>query len=229
MKKPGAMTREMIMVHTAFRREFGFMAELVRGVFEGDRHRAEIVADHIELISTVLHHHHHAEDLAIWPRLLERSPQEILPLVHGMENHHQRIASLLDDLMKEVVAWRADAGGSHRDAVGRTLADLVPLLREHLGMEELYVLPVVEKHISGDEWDEMVSQGAAEIPPDKLPTFFGAMMYEGAPAAVQDSLDNMPQDVRAMLSELAPRLYADYAERVYGTRTPPRASAGSPA
>ena len=220
-KVPGSMTREMVMVHTGFRREFGFMPELVRGVFEGDRHRAEIVADHIELVSSVLHHHHHGEDIVIWPRLLERCPEEILPLVHGMEGHHERIAALNDDLAKHVAAWRTDAGVQHRDAVLRTLEDMLPVLREHLLMEEQYVLPLIEKHITGDEWDAMVAAGAAETPQEQLPLIVGLMMYEGAPSAVQDALDNMPEEIRSMLTEAAPRLYGDYAERVYGTRTPP--------
>src|ERR1700754_1415175 len=220
-KMPGAMTKEMVMVHTAFRREFGFMPELVSGVFEGDRHRAEIIADHIDLISMVLHHHHHGEDLVIWPRLLERCAEEILPLVHGMEAHHERIASLGDDLNKHIAAWRTDASANHREAVLRTLNDLLPVLREHLLLEEQYVLPLIEKHITADEWDGMVAQGASETPQDKLPLIFGVMMYEGAPAAVQDALSNIPEEVRPVIAEAAPRLYGDYAERVYGTRTPP--------
>jgi hemerythrin-like domain-containing protein len=224
-KVPGAMTREMVMVHTGFRREFGFMPELVRGVFEGDRHRAEIIADHVELVWTVLHRHHHGEDLVIWPRLLERCAEEIRPLVHGMEAHHERIASLGEDLTKQVAAWRTDASLAHRDAVLHTLNELLPVLREHLGMEEMYVLPLIEKHITGDEWDAMVQHGVAETPQEQLPLILGLMMYEGAPSAVQDALDNVPEEVREMITEAAPRLYGDYAERVYGTRTPPFGSA----
>ena len=48
-KLPGAKTREMLMVHNAFRREFGLTPALVRGVADGDRQRAETLADHIEL------------------------------------------------------------------------------------------------------------------------------------------------------------------------------------
>ncbi|NMO57568.1 hemerythrin domain-containing protein [Actinoplanes sp. TBRC 11911] len=220
-KVPGAMTREMVMVHTAFRREFGFMPELVHGVFEGDRHRAEIISDHIELISSVLHRHHHGEDMHIWPRLLERCPEEILPLVHGMEGHHEKIAAYGEDLTKQIAAWRTDAGVAHRDAVLHTLEDLLPILTEHLGMEERFVLPLIEKHISADEWDGMVAEGAGETPPEQLPLMFGIIMYEGAPSAVQDALNNIPEEARPVITEAAPRLYGDYAERVYGTRTPP--------
>jgi len=224
-KAPGAMTREMQMVHTALRREFGLMPELVRSVTEGDQDRVAVVADHIELIGMALHEHHHAEDLTIWPNLLERCPEEVAPLVHGMEKHHERIAELGSDLTKTVTAWRVDPNAANRDAVLAVLDPLVAVLREHLGAEEAYVLPLIEKHITGDEWDAMVAEGAAKLPQDKMPLVLGIMMYEGDPSAVKDALDNIPEEVRATVAEMAPRLYADYAETIYGTPTPPREAA----
>jgi hemerythrin-like domain-containing protein len=224
-KEPGVMTREMVMIHTGFVREFCAMPELLRGVSEGDRKRAEIVADHIELIAQTLHLHHHGEDLEIWPRLLERCPEEIRPLVHGMEKHHELIAAGLDELAKEIPAWRSDASIASRDALLRTLDDLLPVLRQHLGMEVAYVLPLIEKHISSDEWDAMVRHGASQTSPEKLPVLLGLMMYQGDPRAVQTTFDNMPKEVRPILAEAAPKAYGDYAERVYGTRTPPHGPA----
>ena len=163
-KAPGSMTREMVMVHTGLRREFGHLPRLVRGVFDGARGRAEIVADHIELISLAIKEHHGGEDRVVWPRLLERCPAEIAPLVHAMESDHERIAVLLGDPTTQVPAWRADANAASRDAMLRTLEGLLPLLRTHLDEEVKYVLPLVEKHITADEWDAMVAAGAATFP-----------------------------------------------------------------
>jgi hemerythrin-like domain-containing protein len=150
-----AMTSEMVMMHTGLRREFGFMPELARGVFEGDRRRAGVVAGHIELIWSVLDNHHKGEDTVIWPRLLERCPVEILPLVHAMEGHHESITTLGGELTKHAAAWRTDASVSHREAVLHTLDLLLPVLRERLKMEELYVLPLIEstsRPPSGPAW-----------------------------------------------------------------------------
>ena len=218
------MTREMTMVHTGFLREFFLMPELVKGVPDGNRDRAEIVAEHIAMMSFGLHHHHQAEDVGIWPRLLERAPEEIRPLVHGMEKHHERIATGLEDLTKGIAAWRADPTPANRDAVTRTLADLLPVLREHLAEELEYVLPLIEKHIAGDEWDATFAAGLSQMPPESLPLVMGLMMYEGEPAAVQDSLNNVPEEIRPAVAAAAPKAYGDYAERLYGTRTPPRAA-----
>jgi hemerythrin-like domain-containing protein len=210
----------MVMAHTGFRREFGLMPQMVQGVSEGDRKRAEIVADHIAFIWTLLHNHHHSEDLVIWPRLLERCPDEILPLVHGMEKHHERIAALGAELTKGVATWSPDAEVTHRDAVLRTLEQLLPILREHLGAEEEYVLPLIEKHITSDEWNSMASANAGSLPQDRMPLIFGLFMYEGAPSAIQDAISSLPEKMRPVIAQDAPRIYGDYAELVYGTRTP---------
>jgi hemerythrin superfamily protein len=214
----------MVMVHTGFRREFGLMPQLVRGVFDGDRPRAGSIADHIELIDMVLEVHHTAEDRLIWPRLLERCPEEIRPLVHGMESQHERIHELLGDLTKGIAAWRDDAGDKNREAVARTIDDLLPVLEEHLGMEEKYVLPLIEKHITEPEWGELAAEQGGHFPPEKRPLILGIMMYEGAPAAVREMLGNLPDEARPIIAEAAPRAYGEYAEHVYGTRTPPYGS-----
>jgi hemerythrin-like domain-containing protein len=220
-KEPGAMTREMTMVHIGFLREFFLMPGLVRGVPDGDRVRVELVTDHVGMLSFGLHHHHHAEDMGIWPRLLERAPDEVQPLVHGMERHHERIAASIDELTKEIAAWRADPSAVNRDAVANTLDGLLPVLREHLDEEVAYVLPIIEKHITADEWDATFAQGLSQMPPGSLPLVMGLMMYEGDPLAVQDALNNVPEQARSAVAEAAPKAYAEYAERLYGTATPP--------
>jgi hemerythrin-like domain-containing protein len=219
-KAPGAMTREMVMVHTAFRREFGLMPELVRGVAAGDRARAAVVADHIELIGDALHHHHSGEDRVIWPALLERCPDSLAPLINLMEEHHERIADLGGRLAKAVAEWRTGGDPAARDSAAQVLDDLLPALHEHLGMEEERVMPLVEEHITADEWDGMVAEAGATTPQDKLALMFGIMMYEGEPAAVQDALANMPAEMRPIIAEVGPQAYAAYAQIVYGTTTP---------
>src|SRR5580698_5857920 len=68
--EPYADVREMYMAHTMFRREFGLLPALIGGVSAADAARAQVVAQHFELIQSVLHHHHHAEDVYLWPRVL---------------------------------------------------------------------------------------------------------------------------------------------------------------
>jgi hypothetical protein len=117
-------------------------------------------------------------------------------------------------------AWRVEADAGGREAAVDVLQQLLPALREHLGAEEELVLPLVEQHITADEWDGMVAEGAASTPPEMLPLALGMMMYEGEPSAVQDALANIPAEVRDIVAEQAPAAYAAYARSVYGTPTP---------
>lgn len=83
------------------------------------------------------------------------------------------------------------------------------------------MLPLIEKHIEVEEWDEMVAGNTAELAPELMPVVLGMMMYDGDPAVTAEILAKTPDEVRSMMAEVAPRSYGDHAQRVYGTRTPP--------
>ncbi|MEU4670019.1 hemerythrin domain-containing protein [Amycolatopsis sp. NPDC023774] len=125
--------------------------------------RAALVARHLELVSTILHRHHHAEDLEIWPNLLERCPADDAPLVSGIARRHERIAFLGVDLTEAISAWRTAPNPAHRDAVLAVLDLLITVLYEHLGVEEDHVLPLIEQHITAPEWTRW-SPGGGRAP-----------------------------------------------------------------
>ena len=72
-------TRDMVVVHTAFRREFGLAPALVRGVATGDRRRAGVVAQHLDMLTAM--------------RFLPSSDTGILP-VAGSVIHEERASPL---------------------------------------------------------------------------------------------------------------------------------------
>jgi hypothetical protein len=104
-----------------------------------------------------------------------------------------------------------------RHALGAALERLVVALYEHMGLEEKLILPIAERHIFAAEWDKMVADGAAAIPPQVGPVLAGMLMYEGG-------LDVVPPEMREILADLAPRAYAAHCERVHGTPAPPRST-----
>ncbi|WP_169739802.1 hemerythrin domain-containing protein [Actinospica robiniae] len=210
------------MVHTGFRREFGLMPSLVRAVTDGDRQRVAIVADHIDLLGIALHEHHHGEDQALWPLLLERCPTDLAPVVHGMQEDHDRIAGLISELAHAVTAWRANADPNDRAAAAGILDQLLPVLREHLGTEVRLVMPLVEQYISAAEWNTMSAVHSNNRTPDQIALTFGMVMYEGEPAAIQDHLKDLPPATRPVFEKAARTAYAAYAKILYGTSTPPR-------
>ncbi|GAA4587122.1 hypothetical protein GCM10023194_35150 [Planotetraspora phitsanulokensis] len=216
--------REMYMLHDMFRREFGLMPGLVRGVTAGDLERAQIIASHVESVSTLLHHHHHSEDEFVWPMLAERVPAELEPFVHLMEDQHEKVAKVAAEVDEAIAAWRDLATGESRQVLAEALDRLLPLLREHLEAEEEHVVPLMESHITATEWNQMVQAGAAQADPEGLPLGFGMLMYEGDPEVVDIAIANMPPEARPLIRQVATEAFAAYAERVHGTPTPPRST-----
>ena len=141
---PFADTRDMYMAHTMFRREFALMPALVRGVTAGDMQRSQIVADHIELMVSVLHHYHEAEDKHLWPRLLNRVAAEIVPIVRLMEDQHQVIGAVIAEIDAAKGVWRNTVDSELGDVLADALDELVRHLNEHLSLQEEHILPVVE-------------------------------------------------------------------------------------
>jgi hemerythrin-like domain-containing protein len=216
-------TREMIAVHTAFRREFALMPELLRGVKAGDSERTKVVADHVAFMVNFLHHHHHAEDENLWPRLLERAPQECDPLVHLMERQHMNVGEALDEIQVALGFWRLsdarEASGTLTVSVNRVL---VPLF-EHLAIEEERILPLAREYITEIEWSAMGDSVAAAMHED-LPVLLGMILYEGDPDVTQALLAKLAGADAPVLRAAGTQAYAAYAQRVYGTDAPPRGS-----
>jgi hypothetical protein len=223
--EPLADVRDMYAVHVVLRRELGLAADLVRDVVAGDLERSRVVGDHIEMTLTFLHTHHSGEDAHLWPRLLERAPQELAPIVRTMEKQHHGIEVAQAEISTHVKTWRSTAATEAGAQLAAALERLSLLLKEHLGTEEEKALPIMAAHITAAEWDAMVAEGGAGIAPELLPVMFGMLMYEGDPEVVQLAVDNMPPDIGAVIKDLASQAYADYAKNVYGTATPPRIGA----
>ncbi|MFI5706541.1 hemerythrin domain-containing protein [Kribbella sp. NPDC051620] len=220
-----ADVRDMYMAHTMFTREFGLAPDLITGVAAGDTARAAIVADHIELIDAVLHHHHSAEDDHLWHRLLERAGTDAADIVSTMEAQHHDIDVLLTAMRDQLKPWRDCADPAEGSAIAGTIGTLNKHLTEHLAVEEKYALPLIEKHITAAEWGQMVASGAADVPPEQMPLMFGLMAYEADPGTLRDIIATLPPEVSAVIGDLAAQAFADYAVRVHGTPTPKYGSA----
>jgi hemerythrin-like domain-containing protein len=210
------------MVHAMLRREFALVPALVRGVGAGDVGRAQIVADHLGFVDGVLHQHHSSEDTHLWPKLLERGPEEIDPIVHRMESQHQGIDRGITEVGAAVEAWLQNAAPERGAELADALDRLIPLLVEHLDLEEERMLPLIEKYITAPEWDVMTQEIVATTPSDKLPLMFGMMVYEGDPEVIQKVLSTMPEEMRPAVMAASVQAFTAHSEQVHGTATPPR-------
>jgi hypothetical protein len=213
-------TRDMIAVHTAFRREFRLAPGLVRGTAVGDVSRASIVSAHLELFNGFLHLHHMGEDRLLWPKLLDRVPRELAAVITLMQTHHERIHDLMASAETPLLRWRSRAGAAERGELAGVLDQLYAVLEEHFGAEEQHILPLAARLMSAAEWQQLGKEGMAELPKNQLSRVFGAIMYQGNPEVISSMLAHAPMLPRLLMPVLGPRAYACYARRVHGTTKP---------
>jgi hemerythrin-like domain-containing protein len=214
---PYADTRDMYAIHITFRREFALLPDLVRSVAAKDEARVKVVADHIGLLTLILHNHHTTEDEHLWPPLRKRAPRDVDPVVNLLEGQHDRLDVLLSSVDTRLEAWGRSADSADGEALAAALQRLAVGLYEHMGLEEKLALPLFERYIFATEWDAMAQSAQAEFPPEDVPVIVGMVAYESG-------LDFLPPEARAALAEIAPQAYANYSETVHGTATPLRST-----
>jgi iron-sulfur cluster repair protein YtfE (RIC family) len=213
-------TRVMAVIHTLFRRELRLAGGLLRGVAAGDTARAAVVADHLDLVGGILHHHHTAEDDLLWPLLLERVHDELAPIVHLMESQHERAEQLLGEIAPLAAEWRRTARAAERDRMAHLYDELHVALAEHLDAEEQRLLPIAARTVTQEEWERMGAAARAGTPKDKQFVVLGMIAYDGGPAGIALLLAKAPAPVRWLLPRLGARAYRKHALAVYGTATP---------
>ena len=213
-------TSVMPTLHTFFRRELRLAPGVVTGVAPGDLDRAGVVADHLDFVTRALHHHHTIEDVLLWPKLLERVPEELAPIVHLMESQHERLDALLQEIGSLVPQFRATADAGTRDRLADLLDTAYAHLVEHLDAEEERLLPLAARALTQAEWDEMGEAGRNGTPKRELALSLGMYQYEGDPEVIAQMLAEAPAPVRWVVPRLSRRAFRRHALRVHGTATP---------
>ena len=211
---------EMATIHSAFRRELRLAPALVRSVEHGDRLRAGIVSVHLDLVDRFLHHHHTIEDSMVWPKLLDRVPAEIMPIVELMETQHETVADVLERTTALRMEWRQDADSSRAAQLASLYAQLHDALVEHLDAEEQHVMPLVEACMTQKEWTTIGKAAQRGTALKDGPRMLGMLAYDGDPDVIQHMLAAVPAPMRGIVLRIGQRAYAKHATRVYGTPTP---------
>ena len=209
-------TSEMVFVHNSFRQQFEALPGLVRGVPDGDTERAAVIVGFLEELTTSLHHHHEAEDELMWPKLLDRAPMDGA-LILRMEEQHERIAELYRLAAENAGLFVAQALPVQREELAGTLAELVAALDEHLRDEEVYILPLVERVITVQEWNELAERGRSGIPKDRQLVFLGFLLAANTKERGKQFLAEMPAPARIAWKLVGRRAFAKEYRRVYGT------------
>jgi hypothetical protein len=206
---------DMYTVHRAFRREFGLLPGLVRGVAAGDTARAAVIADHGRRILTGLHYHHSGEDALLWPKLLDRCPPDEA-LILRMEAQHHQVENCTDRLLPALTRWEAEARPAVTAEVADTFQELADVLFLHLGEEEANILPLAARHVTPEEWKTMAEHGFGQMSKSELPLMFWMVVEDATPEEAAEMYGSVPAPVRLLLKTVFARKYRRYVSRVRG-------------
>ena len=150
--------RDMAIVHRLFRQAYEEAARLVRAGPTPSPERVTFLADHIDLVLGGLHSHHQDEDELLYPKLIERVPEQA-PMTEQVEHEHQVIATALDAASAACMAWRQRPSAETGEALAAALDHLNEVVQPHLDDEEQKVVPLAAVTLTQPEWDAMGKHG----------------------------------------------------------------------
>jgi hypothetical protein len=209
MAKAGSGTPNlvgMLLVHRAFRREFAALA--LAATQRPDAERTAALNDQLDLMLRMLHEHHTGEDTLLWPSVRRRSPGSAAVL-DEMEAEHDELDPLIRRSGETAVPFTERAGA---------LAALSERLGAHLDREERDALPLLERHVPGDEYAAIEKEILRTIGKD-LPVFAGAVLSYTSADERRALFATMPRILQVMWLLSWRRKYARRHARVYGAST----------
>ena len=202
--------RDMAIVHRMFRNGYDEAARLVRAAPAPSAGRVTFLADHIDFALTALHHHHEGEDELLYPKLIERVPEQA-PMTEQVEHEHLLIKTALDQASAACAAWRRRPSAETGEALAASLDHLNEVVQPHLDDEEQKVVPLAAVTLTQQEWDAMGKHAVAWIPRNKRGIAFGMLLEPLGEADRAYMMRVLPAPVRMLYPVMIERPYKKYA------------------
>ncbi|MDO5499630.1 MAG: hemerythrin domain-containing protein [Propionibacteriaceae bacterium] len=208
-----ADAQDMLVVHRLFTRELSAGPDLVRGVPANDRHRAQVVADHLSVVLNTLVDHHHGEDVLIWPLLAQRVDISD-DLSQRLADQHDTIHADITEARSLIMRWREAADAELREQLATVLARLSVDVRRHLELEENEILPLIEDHLTRVEYEKLAAHGRESLPKDKA-AILVQLFLEGANRQERALLlADYPPAMQLMIRTIGARQYRRYVRQL---------------
>jgi hypothetical protein len=185
----------MIEIHRMYRAGFGEGPALVTGVADGDVTHADVVGDHLSMLSVSLHAHHEFEDEHLWDTLDHRAPACVLH-VQRMKDQHARMLVHLTALDTALLRWRGSGRKVDAAAVTAALEGINAALAVHLPDEEETIVPVMERVLTQREIDAGGKHGRKATPKGKTFEQLGAILAAQPDGGLEWQRKHLPVPVR---------------------------------
>ncbi|MBV9095053.1 MAG: hemerythrin domain-containing protein [Streptosporangiaceae bacterium] len=205
--------RDMAIVHRTFRNGFSEAARLVRAAPAPPTARVTFLADHIDFGIAALHIHHEGEDELLYPKLVERAPEQA-PMTEQVEQEHQLIQEALDAASAACAAWRQRPSAETGEALTAALEHLNAVVQPHLDDEEQKIVPLAAVTLTQQEWDALGKHGVTRFPRNKRAIAFGMLLDPLDEADRAYMMRTLPSPVRLLYPLLIGRPWKRYASKL---------------
>jgi hemerythrin-like domain-containing protein len=202
--------RDMAIVHRLFRQAYDEAARLVRADPTPSPGRVMFLADHIDLVLGGLHSHHRDEDELLYPKLIQRVPEQA-PMTEQVEHEHQVIATALDAASAACATWRQRPSVETGEALAAALDHLNEVVQPHLDDEEQKVVPLAAVTLTQQEWDAMGKRGMNSVPRNKRAIAAGMMLEPLDAADRAYMMKHVPAPLRMLFPIMIERPWKKYA------------------
>ena len=203
--------RDMKIVHETFRRAYDESARLVRANPTPSPERVTFLADHIDFVVGMLHHHHESEDELLYPLLVERVPEQAA-MTTTVEHQHTEVTSAIDAASDACAAWRRAPSAETGESLASALDSLNATLQPHLDDEEQQIVPLAAVTLTQQEWTAMGEHSRAAIPRDRMAVAFGMLLEPLGDSDRAYMKSELPAPVRILFPLLIQRPWNKYRE-----------------
>ncbi len=188
----------MLLIHKALRRDLARLATAF-GSAEISRPQALALNQQWQLFARNLHEHHTVEDRLIWPKVEQRAGDEAGAVLAAMAAEHEVLDPMLADTSELVSSFVANPSSPMQSAVASSLARLIDTLEHHLGHEEHDAIPLIERHLTKADLDQVTATQRREGGIAGAQQFLPWVLEEAPPRDRAQVLDELPLPVRALV------------------------------
>ena len=164
----------------------------------------------IDFTINMLDIHHTGEDELLYPKLLERVPEQAA-MTEEVGHEHELVKTALDDASAACANWRERPSAETGEALAASLDELNSVSQRHLDDEEQKIVPLAAVTLTQQEWDALGKHGVAQIPRNKRGIAFGMILEPLGEADRAYMKGILPPPVRMLAPFLIERPWKKYA------------------
>ena len=158
-----------------------------------------VIRSHWDFYTAILQHHHHTEDVSVFPALLAVRP-ELRPTIDMLEDEHVELGPNIDAVHASVAAFVKRPDASAQLDLHDALVTLRDWFFPHLDKEDEKILPAIAESIPPKQWDQLDKAALKSIPRAHLPSAVGALDEVIRSLPEQDRPAPPPPPIRLMLA-----------------------------